>query len=215
MRTWNQNKSSGFRSPLEVVLQRSQLVHYLAGRCVWSRFRGSPTCQDVRGDTDKTARIFDMEEGQRQKQDDHIPHWLAHEAPKHVPLLLVADCSAPDCDRIRGDELPESRKRCVLWVDGEGEAEITCGVFVPDVGDGRVWERGETFKRGVHLCACTLKEDTTTCDEERVAREDRTDGRRCIRGGVGHVVADRILCVAGRCETPVEPAGVAEVSKCK
>lgn len=164
------------------------------------------------GDTNKTAC---MERGQRQKQDDHIPHLLAHKAPKHVPLLLVADCSAPDRDRMRRDEFPESRKRCILRVDGEGEAKITCSVLVPDIGDGRIGERGETFKRGVHLCTCTFKEDTTACDEERVAGEDGTDGRRCVRGGVGHVVADRVSCVAGRCETPVEPARMAGVRKCK
>lgn len=132
-------------------------------------------CED--GDTDKTACIFDMERGQRQKQDDHIPHRLAHKAPKYVPLLLVADCSTPNRDRMRRDEFPESRKRCILRVDRESEAKITCSVFVPDIGDGRIWERGETFKGSVHLCACTFKEDTTACDEECVTREDSTDGR--------------------------------------
>lgn len=151
------------------------------------------------GDTD-----VDVAGGQRQIQDDHIPHGLARQAPKDIPLLLVADRSAADRDWVRVDELPESPKRRVLRVDGEGVAEITRGVLVPDVGDGRVWERGETFKRGVHLRARTFEEDAAACDEERVAREDRTDGRRCVWGGVGHVVADRVLGVAGRCETPVE-----------
>ena len=108
---------------------------------------------------------------------------------------------------MRSDELIESRKRRVLRVDGEGKAEITRGVLVPDIGEGRVWERGETFKCGVHLCARAFKEGTTARDEERVAGEDGTDGgRRCVRGGVGHVVADRVLCMAGRCETPVKTA---------
>ena len=106
---------------------------------------------------------------------------------------------------MRSDELTESCKCRVLRVDREGEAEITCGVLVPDIGEGRIWERGETFKRGVHLRACAFKEDTTARDEERVAREDGPDGRRrCVRGAVGHVVADRVLCVAGRCEAPAK-----------
>lgn len=137
-------------------------------------------------------------------QDDHIPYGLARQAPKDVPLLLIADRSAADRDGVRSDELPESRQRRILRVDGEGEAEITRGVLVPDVGERRVWEGGETFKRGVHLRARTFEEDAAACDEERVAREDGTDGR-CVRGGVGHVVADRVLGVAGRCDTPVEP----------
>ncbi len=44
-------------------------------------------------------------------------------------------------------------------------------------------------------------------DEERVAREDHISGlSRSVRGGgrVGHVVADRVLGVAGRCDTPGE-----------
>ena len=71
---------------------------------------------------------------------------------------------------------------------------------MPDVGDSGIWERGETLECGVHLCACTFEEDATTSDEERVTRKDRTSGG-LGRGRVGHVVADRVLGVAGRCET--------------
>ena len=100
------------------------------------------------------------------------------------------------------DELPQPRKRWASRVDGEGEAEITRCVLMPDVGDGGVWERGETPECGVHLCACTFEEDATTCDEERVARKDRTTGGLGLGlGRVGHVVTDRVLGVAGRCET--------------
>jgi len=127
------------------------------------------------------------------------PHWLARQAPKHVPLFLVADRSAADSDRIRSDQLSESRKRWIPRIDGEGESEITCSVFMPDVGDSGVWERGETFECVVHLCACTFKEDATACDEERVAREDGTGGLG--DGHVGHVVADGVLGVARSCET--------------
>jgi hypothetical protein len=76
---------------------------------------------------------------------------------------------------------------------------------VPDVGDSGVWERGETLECGVHLCACTFEEDATTRDEERVAGKDRTTRRL---GRVGHVVADRVLGVAGRCETSGRYPGV-------
>ena len=141
---------------------------------------------------------FRYARGQRQIQDDHVPHWLALQAPKDVPLLLVADRSAADRGRVCSDELPQPRKRWIPRVDGEGEAEITCCVLVPDVGDSGVWERGETLECGVHLRACTFEEDATTCDEERVARKDRTTSGL---GRVGHVVADRVLGVAGRCET--------------
>lgn len=82
---------------------------------------------------------------------------------------------------------------------------------MPDVGDGGVWERGETLECGVHLCACTFEEDATTCDEERVAGKDRTTrglGGGLGRGRVGHVVADRVLGVAGRCETSGKHPGV-------
>ena len=96
------------------------------------------------------------------------------------------------------DELPQPRKRWVPLVDGEGKAEITRCVLVPDVGDSGIWERGEALECGVHLCACTFEEDATTSDEERVTRKDRTSGGR---GRVGHVEADRVLGVAGRCET--------------
>ena len=99
------------------------------------------------------------------------------------------------------DEVPQPSKRWVLPVDGECEAEITCCVLVPDVGDSGVWERGEKLERGVHLCACTFEEDATACDEERVARKDHTSGGGLGFGRVGHVVADRVLGVAGRCET--------------
>jgi hypothetical protein len=54
----------------------------------------------------------------------------------------------------------------------------------------------------VHLCACTFEEDATASDEECVARKDHTTcGLGRGRGRVGHVVADRVLGVAGRCET--------------
>ena len=133
-------------------------------------------------------------------QDDNVPHGLACQTPKDVPLLLVADCSAADRDRVCSDELPQPRKRRVPLVDGEGEAEITCCVLVPDVGDSGIWERGETLECGVHLCTCTFEEDATTPDEERVTRKDRTTGG-FGRGRVSHVVTDRVLGVAGRCET--------------
>src|SRR5258708_14819029 len=203
-----QKGSLWLRSPLEAVFQCYQLVHYLAGRCVRSRLRSSPKCHDVRVEIPTRQHLFSVRRGQRQMQDDHVPDWVARQAPKYVPLLLVADRSAADRDRVRGDQLPESRKRWIFWINGESEAEIACGVLVPDVGYRGVWEHGETFKRGVHLCACTFEEDATARDEERVAREDHTGGlgSRCVRGGrrVGHVVADRVLGVAGRCDTPGE-----------
>jgi hypothetical protein len=152
----------------------------------------------------------------------HVPHGLAREAPKEVPLLLVADGRAADGEGVRGDELAEPRERRVLRVDGAGKAEIVRGVLVADVGDGRVGERGETLERGVHLGACALGESAAAGDEERVACEDDGGGLGCGRGGrregrrrrarvrcrvrvrgVGHVVADRVLGVAGRCETPL------------
>ena len=132
---------------------------------------------------------------------DHVPHRLAHQTPKHVPLLLVADRSAADRDGVRSDEFAQPRQRRAPRVDGEREAEITCRVLVPDVRDGGVWERGETLERGVHLRACTFEEDAAACDEERVAREDCATGRLGVGVGVGHVVTDRVLRVAGRCET--------------
>ena len=135
---------------------------------------------------------------------DHVPHRLAHQTPKHVPLLLVADRSAADRDGVRSDEFAQPRQRRAPRVDGEGEAEITRRVLVPDVGDCGVWERGEKLERGVHLCARAFEELAATCDEERVAREDRTRATTTTttgRGRVGHVVADRVLGVAGRCET--------------
>ena len=89
---------------------------------------------------------------------------------------------------MRSDELAEPRERRVLWIDGEGEAEVACGVFVPDVRDRRVGQRGETLERGVHLGAGALEEDAAAGDEERVAREDGT-GTVC-GGAFSHVVAD-------------------------
>jgi len=108
-----------------------------------------------------------------------------------------------DRDGVGGNELPEPSERRVLRVNGSGEAEVARGVLVPDVGDGRVGEGAEAFERGVHLGAGALKEDTATGDEERVAGEDGTGGGRRRVRGVGHVVADCVLRVAGRCETPV------------
>lgn len=135
----------------------------------------------------------------------HVPHRLARQAPKDVPLLLVADRRAADRDGVLGDEFAEPRDRCVLRVDGAREPEIGRGVLVPDVRDRRVGERGEAFKRGVHLRARALEKEAAAGDEERVAREDRSSvGGRGRRGGVGHVVADRVLGVAGRGETPIK-----------
>lgn len=138
----------------------------------------------------------------------HVPHRLTRQTPKDVPLLLVADRSAADHDGVRSDELAQPRQRRAPRVDGERKAEITCRVLVPDVGDGGVWERGETLECGVHLRASTFEEDAAACDEERVAREDHAAGGLGVGAGVGvgrrvvgHVVTDRVLRVAGRCET--------------
>jgi len=140
-----------------------------------------------------------MQGSQRQIQDDHVPHRLARQTPEDVPLLLVADCSAADRDRLCSDELPQPRKGRVPRVDGKGKAEIACCVLVPDVGDSGVWQCRETLECGVHLCACTFEEDATTCDEERVACKDGTTTGGL--GRVGHVVADRVLGVTVRGET--------------
>src|SRR6267142_808326 len=104
----------------------------------------------------------------------HAPHWLARQTPKDVPLLLVADRGAPDRDGVLVDELAEPRERSVLRVDGAGEPEVTRGVLVSDVRDGRGGERGEALKGGVHLQSRALEEDAAAGDEERVAREDRS-----------------------------------------
>ena len=78
---------------------------------------------------------------------------------------------------------------------------------MPDVGDGGVWERREKLEGGVHLCACTFEEDATACDEERVASKDRTRTTSGLGlGSVGHVVAYRVLGVAGRRETSLHKA---------
>ncbi len=192
--TWIQNRSFGFDYALKLFFSVLNLSIISLGDAFGPDFVAA-LYED--GDTDK---YFRYARGSATIQDDHVPHWLARQAPKYVPLLLVADRSAADSDRMGSDHLPEPRKRWIPRVDGEGEAEITCGVLVPDVGNSGVWERGETFECVVHLCACTFEEDATACDEERVAREDRTggQGRRCV----GHVVADRVLGVARRCETP-------------
>jgi hypothetical protein len=97
-------------------------------------------------------------------QDRHVPHWLARQARKVVPLLLVADRRASDSDGVRVDELTEPHERLVLRVDGAGEPKVARGVLVPDVHDGRVGERGVHFRGGA------LKEDAAAGDEERVAR---------------------------------------------
>ena len=107
------------------------------------------------------------------------------------------------------DELSEPRERRVVRIDGTGEPVVARGVLVPDVRDGRVGERGEAFEGGVHLRARALEKDAAAGDEEGVAREDGCSGDglggrgRTRRGGgvVGDVVADRVLGVAGRCET--------------
>lgn len=138
-------------------------------------------------------------EGQRTY---HAPHWLARQTPKDVPLLLVADRSAADGDGVLVDEFAEPREGGVLGVDGASEPEVTLGVLVPDVRDGCGGKRGEALKGGVHLQSRALEEDAAAGDEERVSREDRS-GDGLGRRGVDHVVADRVLGVARRRDTPV------------
>lgn len=132
---------------------------------------------------------------------EYVPHWVARQAPEHVPLLLVTDRGASDRDGVRVDDRCEARETRIPRVDGAREPEVARSVFVPDVRDRVVGQRcAEQLERGVHLGSGALEEHTAAADEERVSREDRACNRR--RRGVGHVVADRVARVARRRKTP-------------
>ena len=121
------------------------------------------------------------------------------EAHERVPLPLVPDRRAlPGDDAVR-DELLQARERGVRGVDGLGEREVALRVLVPVVHDCLCGERREVGERGVHLGAGALEEAAAAGDEERVPGEDAA---RVAPALVCHVVADRVLGVAGCGETP-------------
>jgi hypothetical protein len=135
------------------------------------------------------------------KRGEHVPHWVARQAPENIPLLLVANRCASDRDGVCVNNCREPHETRVLGVDGAREPEIACGVLVSDVRDRVVGERrAHQLERGVHLRTDALKEHTAATDEECVPSEDRT----CIRGRgcVGHIVADRVARMARRREAP-------------
>ena len=114
-----------------------------------------------------------------QNREEHVPHRVARQAPENVPLLLVADRSASDCDRVRIDDRREPRETRILRVNGTREPEVARGVLVPDIRDRVVGERrAHQLERGVHLRTGALEEHPATTDEERVPREYHA----CIRG---------------------------------
>jgi hypothetical protein len=135
----------------------------------------------------------------RRQQERYTPHSISPKTHKGIPLFLVADGCQARRNLVLLDNLCQLVESTVVGLDGFGKGEVACGVLVAIVHNGGVWERGKVLEGAVHLCACALKEATTASNEESISGEDPA-WLYLIRS-VSGVVAYRVLCVAGRCET--------------
>lgn len=78
------------------------------------------------------------------------------------------------------------------------KSQAPSSVFVAIVYDGVAWECSEVVKRSDHLCTDPFEETATAGHKERVASEHSA---RLACRGIGDVIADRVLRVAGRRQT--------------
>jgi len=68
----------------------------------------------------------------------------------------------------------------VVGLQTRGECQIVYGVFVPAIHAGFVGQRGQPFKRGLHLRRIALEQPPAATGEQRISGEHRRLGPEII-----------------------------------